>query len=151
MHAGSCRLFAIEVNTIYNCVPNGANLVVLFLDRPTSKLSLYFRDHYNAACCTQTQVESEIMWCLGTLHHRQSAMGGEKSPKCMKKHEAATVSMEQKKNSGEKCQQQIAAGFCCLRRHGLWFPHVSFLSRYASSFHPIKHKHRLESTTQEAS
>lgn len=48
------------------------------------------------------------------------------------------------KNSREKCQQPIAAGFCCRRRHGLWFPHVSFLSHYASSSHPIKHKYRLQ-------
>lgn len=56
-----------------------------------------------------------------------------------------------RKSSREKCQQPRDAGFCCCGRHGLWFPHVSFLSHYASSFHPIKHKHRLQSKTQATS
>lgn len=55
-----------------------------------------------------------------------------KSLKCMKKHEAAAVSMEQKKNRREKCQQQIAAGFCCCGRHGL----RSFVFL---SFHIMRH------------
>ena len=56
-----------------------------------------------------------------------------------------------RENTREKCQQQIAAGFYCRRRHGLCFPRVSFLQHYASSFHPIKHKCRLESRTHGAS
>lgn len=68
--------------------------------------------------------------------------------KSMKKHEAATVSMEQKKTAAKKCQQPIAAGLCCRRRHGLCFPRAtpppptsplhSPSPRCASSFHPIK-------------
>lgn len=72
---------------------------------------------------------------------------GRTNPKCMKKQEAATVSMEQKKNSREKCQQQIAAGSCCHRQCGLQFPHVSLLPHYASSFHPIKHKYRQQNNS----
>lgn len=55
------------------------------------------------------------------------------------------------KSSREKCQQPIAAAFCCCRRHGLCFAHVSFLTRYASSFHAIKHKYDPMSATQAAS
>lgn len=63
-------------------------------------------------------------------------------------HEAATISTEHKKTAEKKCQQPIAASFCCCRRHGLWFPRVSFLTRYASPFHAIKHKHDSVSATR---
>lgn len=59
--------------------------------------------------------------------------------------------MERKENSKEKCQQPTAASFCCCRRHGLCFAHVSFLTRYASSFHAIKHKYNSVSATRGAS
>lgn len=77
--------------------------------------------------------------------------GGKTALNAWKKHEAATVSTEHKKNSREKCQQPIAASFFCCRRHGLCFAHVSFLTRYASSFHAIKHKYNSVSATQGAS
>lgn len=52
------------------------------------------------------------------------------------------------KSSREKCQQPIAARFCCCGRRGLCFAHVSFRTRYASSFHAIKHKYNSVSATQ---
>ncbi len=104
------RLFEMEVNTTYLHVPDGDNSVVLTLDGPTSKLSFYstsenitplhpahtktcIHPHILYTHCVSVAVEGEI---FTTLHHRQAAMGGG-SPKCMKKHEAAAVSMEQKK------------------------------------------------------
>lgn len=55
------------------------------------------------------------------------------------------------KSSREKCQQPIAARFCCCRRRGLCFARVSFLTCYVSSFHAIKHKYNSVSATQGAS
>lgn len=83
-----------------------------FSDGPTSKLTLCW-DRSAATCphvhrntsiplhaqtnthaCT---LESEILCCSVTIKSHTGRNGGKKSPKCMKKHEAATVSMEQKK------------------------------------------------------
>lgn len=142
-----------------------------FSDGPTSKLTLC-RDRFAATCCphehrntstpmhTQTNthaytlesvaVESEILCCSVTLKSHTGCNGGKKALNAWKKMKLPLFQWS-RKNSSEKCQQPIAAGFCCRGRHGLWFPHVSFLSHYASSFHPIKHKYGLRSTTQGAS
>lgn len=101
--------------------------------------------HNNTLVLESVAVNSWMSWRSSTLQ-RTGSKRGEKSPKCMENPEAVAVSMEQK-----ECQQQIAAGFYCRGRHGLWIPHVSSLLLHASSFHPIKHKQSLQSETQGAS
>lgn len=141
------KVICKEVNTIYNRSQPGCTLLrltyikgLIVLQRSLHRSIL----HRN----TTVAEEKKILWCTGTLRCRQAAVGG-KALNAWKNMELSLFQWS-RKNSREKCQQQIAAGFYCRRRHGLWFPHVSFLSHYASSFHPIKHKRRLESTTQEA-
>ena len=142
-------------------VPNGEHLVVLFLDRPISKLSFCSTSEILPplhAVHTQTHVLTHTYthfcdsgeWNIVLLRNLTSqtvkwgeikALGGWKNMK-------TPLFQWSRKNSREKCQQQIAAGFSCRRRHGLWFSHVSFHPHYASCFHPIKHKHRLRRITQ---
>lgn len=117
--AGCCRLFAMEVNTIYRHVPNGDNLVVLFSDRPTSKLSSYSIITPLHAARTRTHVlthtrthsrqggsgvkscDARELYIVDRLQFGGGGWGrgGGESSKYMKKHEAAAVSMEQKKQS----------------------------------------------------
>lgn len=126
-----------------------------FLDRPTSKLlfdstsdiAVYkLHAHKHMLTLESVAVESEILWCSGTLQPRQAAKG-EKTLNAWKNRKLPQFQWSRKKNSREKCQQQIAAGFYCHRRRGLWFSHVSFLPHYASSFHPIKHKYRQQNNS----
>lgn len=132
MCAGCCRLFTKGVN-IFD-VPNGDSLTVLLLDRPTSKLYFLTR-----ACRTTVYMLHTPTWARTHIHlHSSSRVWQQrvkscdarelcsqdmlrwgKKNECMKKQKAATVSMEQKKAVEEKCQQQIAASFCCRRQCGL--------------------------------
>lgn len=171
MLAGCCRLFTKEVNTIYLHVPNGDNLAAHFLWWTYIKANLVL----GSLCCnmlpsrTQKHIHSCAHANQHTRMHAWECGSGEwnlvlfcnyKITHRLQRREKALNAWKNmklplfqwsRKNSSEKCQQPIAAGFCCRGRHGLWFPHVSFLSHYASSFHPIKHKYGLRSTTQGAS
>lgn len=171
MLAGCCRLFTKEVNTIYLHVPNGDNLAAHFLRWTYIKAHLVLGSlcwnmlpsqtqkhiHSHAHRKQHTRIHTWecgsgewnlVLLCNYKITHR--LQWGKKALNAWKNMKLPLFQWS-RKNSSEKCQQPIAAGFCCRGRHGLWFPHVSFLSHYASSFHPIKHKYGLRSTTQGAS
>lgn len=129
-----------------------------FLDRPTSKLPFGSTSEITISQCTssthtntcsplrvwQWRVKSCDAWELYRQDRLQKAA---KTLNAWKNRKLPQFQWSRKKNSREKCQQQIAAGSYCHRRHGLWFSHVSFLPYYASSFHPIKHKYRQQNNS----